>query len=214
MSFHHSPKIVTDGLVLCLDAANKKSYSGSGTIWKDLVGSNNGTLVGGVSYSSKNSGIFLLDGIDGYITIPIDLTSTKYTIIAAARYTGVTNNRIISSNSNNWLLGWWFGQTNKYYAEGWVSPDSGGSTETSWIIYAGTGDPTADLWSLYRDGKLIVTPNNQGSSGPSGIRIGTSGVYTGEISKCEVSFIIVYNRVLSSAEILQNYNALKGRFNL
>jgi len=214
MSFHHSPKVVTDGLILYLDAANKKSYSGSGTFWKDLVSSNNGTLVGGVSYSSKNSGIFLLDGIDGYITIPIDLTSTKHTIIAAARYTGVNNNRIISSNSNNWLLGWWNGQTDKYYAEGWVSSSGGGSAETNWLIYAGTGDPTADLWSLYRNGKLIVTPNNQGSSGPSGIRIGTSGVYTGEISKCEVSFIIAYNRVLTSEEILQNYNALKGRFNL
>lgn len=55
MALAHSPKIVTDGLVLCLDAGNVKSYPGSGTVWNDLSGNdNNGTLVNGVGYSGTN----------------------------------------------------------------------------------------------------------------------------------------------------------------
>jgi hypothetical protein len=51
MSLIHSPRIVTDGLVLCLDAGNPKSYTGSGTTWTDLSGNgNNGTLTNSPTY--------------------------------------------------------------------------------------------------------------------------------------------------------------------
>ena len=52
MAFNYSPKIVTDGLVFAVDAANKKSYPGSGTTWTDLAGSNNGTLTNGPTFDS------------------------------------------------------------------------------------------------------------------------------------------------------------------
>ena len=55
-------KMVTDGLVLCLDAANTKSYPGSGTTWSDLIESNNGTLVNGPTYSSADGGSIVFDG--------------------------------------------------------------------------------------------------------------------------------------------------------
>ena len=51
MAFRYSPKIVTDGLVLSVDAANKKSYPGSGTTWYDLSGNAiNGTLTNGPTF--------------------------------------------------------------------------------------------------------------------------------------------------------------------
>jgi hypothetical protein len=54
--------------VLCLDAANPKSYSGSGTTWTDLSGNgNNGTLINGVAYTDTNKGIMTFDGVDDYI---------------------------------------------------------------------------------------------------------------------------------------------------
>ena len=80
MSFHHSPKIVTDGLVMCLDAASKKSYSGGGTIWRDLTqNANNFSLVNGTSFSNSNQGSFLLDGNDDVISIsnPINIPNTE-----------------------------------------------------------------------------------------------------------------------------------------
>ena len=64
MSLSHSPKIVTDGLVLCLDAANPRSYPKSGTTWSDLTGSENGTLTNmdAANFSSDNRGILSFDG--------------------------------------------------------------------------------------------------------------------------------------------------------
>ena len=65
MSLGHGASIVRDGLVLHLDAANPKSYPGTGTVWKDLSGNgNNGTLVNGVGYNSANNGSMVFDGID------------------------------------------------------------------------------------------------------------------------------------------------------
>jgi hypothetical protein len=54
MAYNFSPKIITDGLVLYLDAANTRSYPGSGTVWTDLsrVG-NNGTLTNGPTFNSE-----------------------------------------------------------------------------------------------------------------------------------------------------------------
>ncbi len=56
MSVAAGPNIIEKGLVLCLDAGNKKSYPGSGTVWRDLITSNNGALTNGPTYSSANGG--------------------------------------------------------------------------------------------------------------------------------------------------------------
>ena len=78
MALAHSPRLVTDGLVLCLDAGNTKSYSGSGTTWTDLGGNNNhGTLVNGVGYNSSNGGSLTFDGADDYVDL-----STTYSLSA------------------------------------------------------------------------------------------------------------------------------------
>jgi hypothetical protein len=62
------PNIVTDGLVLYLDAANQKSYPGTGTTWNDLSGNgNNGTLVNGPTFNSDNNGSIVFDGVDDYV---------------------------------------------------------------------------------------------------------------------------------------------------
>ena len=71
MALAHSPRIVRDGLALYLDAANTKSYPGSGTTWKDLSGKgNNGTLTNGPTFSSDDGGSILVDGSNDFISIP------------------------------------------------------------------------------------------------------------------------------------------------
>ena len=71
MAFFNSPNIILNGLVLALDAANPRSYPGSGTTWTDISGGNrNGTLINGVGYSSNYKGILLFDGTNDYITVP------------------------------------------------------------------------------------------------------------------------------------------------
>ena len=69
MPTHYGPKVVTDGLVLALDAADRNSYPGSGTAWTDLSGrGNNGTLVNGVGYNSANFGSLSFDGSNDYVS--------------------------------------------------------------------------------------------------------------------------------------------------
>jgi hypothetical protein len=70
MATFYSPKIVTDGLVLALDAANIKSYSGTGTTWSDLSGNGNtGTLTNGPTFDSGNGGSIVFDGVDDFVNI-------------------------------------------------------------------------------------------------------------------------------------------------
>ncbi len=63
------PKIVDEGLVLCLDAANKLSYPGTGTTWTDLAGSNNGTLTNGPTFDDEKGGSIVFDGSNDYANL-------------------------------------------------------------------------------------------------------------------------------------------------
>ncbi len=69
MGLGHSPRIVTDGLVLCLDAANKRSYGGSGTTWTDRSKSGNNGSIANAQFNSDNGGVFSFDGTDDYIAL-------------------------------------------------------------------------------------------------------------------------------------------------
>ena len=70
MAIAYNTSVVRNGLVLHLDAANRKSYPGTGTAWSDLSGNgNNGTLVNGVTYNSANNGSITFDGVNDYISI-------------------------------------------------------------------------------------------------------------------------------------------------
>ena len=77
MGFSRGPKIVTDGLVLCLDAANKKSYPGSGTTWTDLSGQgNNGTLANmSTTLDSGNGGSLVFDGVNDFVGTSYNLVN-------------------------------------------------------------------------------------------------------------------------------------------
>ena len=71
MALAHSPRIVTDGLVLCLDAGNAKSYPGSGTTWTDLsIGGGNNATISGAVYNSLGGGCFDFDGTDDFAEVP------------------------------------------------------------------------------------------------------------------------------------------------
>ena len=82
MGFYRGPKIVTDGLVLALDAANKKSYPGTGTTWQDLSGNgNDATLVNSPTFGTTNGGRFEFDGTNRYLTFPeISFTNQDFTL--------------------------------------------------------------------------------------------------------------------------------------
>ena len=212
--------IVRNGLVLAWDIANTNSYPGSGTTVFDLSGNgNNGTITGGVTYNAATvKGVLTTNGTTGYIssTTP-NLASTNYTVMGAARYNGATRGRMINATGNNWLLGHWGANvtpsTANYYAEGWVSAAGAGGNDTLWRIYTGIGNIGGDSYSFYVNNVLTNGPNNAGSAGPNGITVGR-GQGGAEPSTGDFSFLLMYNRILSSEEIAQNYNATRGRFDL
>jgi hypothetical protein len=214
MSLSHSPSIVTSGLVLCLDAANPRSYPGSGTTIYDISGSGyNGTLVNGPTFSSVNGGVIVTDGVNDYIDVPgINLATSTYTVFGAARYVTVSG-RMITAKVNNWLMGHWSGTTENYYAEGWVSTAGSGAADTNWRIYSASWNQSTDSAALYTNGALTSGPNTSASAGPNGICIGAHNAIS-EWSNGQFSFVMVYNKVLTADEVTQNFNALRGRFGI
>jgi hypothetical protein len=211
------PTAVTDGLLLIWDASFTPSYPGSGTTIYDISGNgNNGTLYNGVGYSTNSGGVLTFDGSDDYVLSSTpDLRFTNYTVMGATRYSGGTRGRMINARSNNWLIGQWNGSTENYYAEGWVSPVGNGPSDTNWRIYSAIGNIGADSYTSYVNNTVSTGPNSNGSAGPHGIAIGAWGqAISNELSTGEFSFLLVYNRILTTTEMTQNYNAHKGRFGL
>jgi hypothetical protein len=208
--------VVTSGLVMYLDPGNKASYAGFGTTLRDLTGNGkNGLLINSPTYSATSGGVFQFNGTNNYISVStLNLASGTYTVMGAARYTGATRGRIITSLTNNWLLGNWSSSTQNYYAAGWVTPAAAtGPNDTTWRIYAGTGNTAGASYAFYVNAALNTGPTTGGSAGPNGLSL---GAYNGssEWTTGEVGFVLAYNRVLTAAEIYQNYNAFRSRYSL
>jgi hypothetical protein len=179
------------------------------TTVSNLVGTgNNGTLIGSPAPTVSN-GVFQFNGSNRLDISTINLASGQSTVIGSARYSGATRGRMINSVNNNWLMGQWGNSVANYYAEGWVSAVGTGGTDTVWRIYAATGDTATDTWALYINGALSVS-NTFGAAGPNGLSVPNAG----EQSIGECGFILAYNRVLSATEILEIFNAFRGRYNI
>jgi len=201
--------IVTDGLVLNLDAGYLPSYPQNGTSWYDLGPSGNtGTLTNGPTFSSTNGGSIVFDGVDDYATGSLQ-DSSQYTLgiwINVITYT-VGGGLLGGGNSQIYLqLGG--GSTWQFFNA--FNP-SVGPTLGQWTYIVGVKGATQD--SLYRNASLL------NSASTSGISLGTSYIIAqrrvASIStNCRVGIAHIYNRALSSTEITQNYNATKSRFRL
>jgi hypothetical protein len=207
---------VTDGLVLYMDSTEPDSYPGTGTSWFNLVDGQPyvGTLGNSVTYtggylqtSTANPG--------GEIRITTSsFTTGPYTIMSATRYTDtVSNGRMLAGATNNWLSGQWSNTTENYFAENWVFGVGGGPNDTNWRIYTATGDQASDSWSYFINGVNVVSGSTDGVSGPNGLNAGM-GEAGGERSDGQIAFVMVYNKILSQAEVTQNYNVLKSKVGL
>lgn len=213
-----TPTVPSSGLLVYIDAGNITSYSGTGTTVFDLSGNGtNGTLVNSPTHSATtNGGVWTFNGSNSYISIPTNISATNYTVIASARYDGgAARRRTISSSGTNWLMGHYFSKSLAYYvsdAGGWIQASGGtGTFDTSWRIYAGTKSSTT--FQLYANNVLGLTGTAANGTGPNGILLGGDTIYN-EMSNCQVGFLLVYNRALSTTEMTQVYDAFRGRYNL
>ena len=237
MAVGYNPKIVTDGLVLALDAANVKSYPGSGTSWSDLSGnSNTGTLTNGPTYSSADGGSFDFDGTNDYVQVSassdLNFGTGNFTIDGWFNKDATTGNLAlvssnkyyINGNNGNWILRitnanqiafvTYDGTSNFEYTE-----FSASTSVNTWYYFAlvreGTG---TNETKFYLDGVLkgsMTVSKSLTDAGTNGLRIGEESdsgpgnvPFNGKISNVKV----YKSKALTSTEVTQNYNALKGRY--
>ena len=234
MSYQNGPRIVTNGLVLCLDAGNNKSYPGTGTTWTDLSGNgNNGTLTNGPTFSSSNKGSIAFDGTNDYVSNTLSSSlSSSFTFICMVNLQSIPNTvgfpkgflvSEVSAYGNYWaFLGameskWHWGiynGTSNPYIQSNATPSIG-----VWKYITGVRNIATNTISLYVDGVLDSSLNH------STLSIPTYSVFTiggqvsqpagqNRVSSAQIALAQVYNRALSATEVAQNYNATKGRFNL
>ena len=212
------PNIVTDGLVAVFDAGSERSYPGSGSTWYNLIGTVNGTL-SATSIGTTTVGTMTFDGVDDSIDIPLaSLASTDFTVIGVTQRTATQSGRLISAKTNNWLLGQWSTQMRQYFSEGWVTgAGAAGGTTTDDLnthIWCGTGDISADTYKFRGDNVDYTEISTGGSQGPNGFSLGRYAIGNSEYGRGTITVVLVYNRVLTDAEINQNFNAQKNRFGL
>lgn len=232
MSYNNGPKIVTDGLVLCLDANNVKSYPGSGTTWSDLGGS----------------------GLNGAMT-NITYTYPYFGYNGASSQVNISNNALLQPGNGDWTMETWVSPSNiaatqvifgkfsaggaaanssysvRHNVSGYINAEFGDGTST--VVTSTQYFPKLNTWAhltyvwTVTGTKALQTYINGSFTGSishtktSVLNTNTSlyvGSYNGgEYSQWftgSIGLVKLYNRSLSGSEVLQNYNATKGRFSL
>ena len=229
MGFYRGPNIVTDGLVYAMDAGSERSYSGSGTTVNDLVGSSNGALTNGVGFNSENGGTFTFDGIDDYISFNnVIANDNSYTILmwikpgnllpsgaGASRPTG-NNRRTPFKGNGHWNPGIWL---NSDYIRSHGATQYTDSainwTTTTWNMIGMTFDGTNVNNILGNSVQARTHVSGYSPGAPSELLVGTeSSSGTAHRWNGSIADVLIYDRVLTAAEITQSYNALKTRFGL
>lgn len=222
MALGHGASIVRNGLVFYVDAANSKSYSGSGNMWIDLSGNaNNGTLTNGPTFSSSNGGYIVFDGNDDYI--PFTTSVNAKTVLAFVRYTtdaggdyvvygldangadnflGINANKISlfateTADVNNFTM---FGNTTLQ--------------QNTWYQIGCTIDgPTAKIYLNGVQDNSTTRAYTIGSWNTAPV-LGRRGSISQRYFPGNISTVQVYNSVLTSQQIQQNFNAIRGRYGI
>jgi hypothetical protein len=225
------PNIVTDGLVLALDAANTKSYISGSTMWNDLSGNgNNGTLTNGPTFSSANNGSIVFDGTNDYIPLTTQIfyntSNPEFTLSFICKPNASTVQRLYSEGGSN--LGRLFfginasgvidlGIGNSTLQDGTITPSPNLTlTVNEWVSLTVTNKN--DTTVFYKNGVVwstrthFIQSSSPISAGES--RIGRIYGTGGEYFNGNIPIAQIYNRALSVSEVLQNYNGQKARFNL
>jgi hypothetical protein len=237
MAVNYSPGIVTNGLTVLLDSMNSKSYPGTGNTWFDISGNNNhgtmsnftGPSAGSVSGYDTNTKWMMFDrhlgGSDGASNNVVNIANSA-TLKDCLCQNGMTMSMWLRiSSAVCTAMTKWDGSWEIYYCSPLVfrTQGTGGSDGTS--SYSSTSYVNAwsnivathngDTRKLYFNGVEILSDNNFIAGQNT-----TNGVSVGGYSNGNYAFVgampcySLYNRVLSSSEILQNFNAVRGRFSI
>jgi hypothetical protein len=236
--FAHSPKIVTDGLVLSLDAGNTKSYPGTGTTWYDKSGRGN-------NFTTYNSPVFSNNGFTNFVTN--EYLETSNTNWAASIPTGSADRTIMAifttpsaSVTSIYNHIFHYGDTVQYNAYGlaivsspntaffalsnhtWSSQQYANyvlSSNTTYIAAVRFKNSNSPKNNYFINGQFPSTAGadyniNTGITYSPRIGVRISGYAESLRAGGFIYNIMMYNRYLTDSELLQNYNSLRGRFGI
>ena len=234
MSFHHSPKIVTDGLILCLDAANPKSYSRSESVWRDLSNNNNNfNIAGSFTFLSEYGGGINLNGSSiqcsnntlgnfGTSSFSINLICNIFNI--EATFGGYLTKRGTTTSPGS-LNGFTLRYSAGFYYD--ITPNLITSSTQIHILssicfYSFVAERSSNglnnTLRQYRNGQLISSVTNNsftlGNLTNSDTLIIGNAQGRPSDTNSNLYNVSIYNRALSQIEILQNFNTMRGKFGL
>jgi len=223
MATNGGPNIIEDGLVFAVDAANKKSYPGSGTTWTDLAGSNDGTLINGPTFDSANGGSIGFDGTDDRVDVS-NISTSDFSGEATLLCWLACNSNSPSANQTG-IFGFGSSVYRSHYiwTNGKAYFDTFRNARVNNFSLSSLDRTTPHLlaittksggdWKLYQNTTLVKTATAESTIVWDNATIGADG---GEQYRFQGKFFLfsLYNRELSTSEVTQNYNALKGRFGL
>jgi len=240
MGLGHSPRIVTDGLVLALDAGNAKSYVGVGNTCISLIDNNTSSLTNGVGFTSLNGGAFVFDGTDDYINLNnissqnLDVVNT--TVSIWFKLDSITSSDVQTlfdrrSNRTPATFKIFFSQDSlsgilteitirvRTASDDESVPIPNVTPTTEWTNITGTYDGSDIKGYINGELKLNHTMPIGGDlvTGSTGRRMFLGARTNDSISRYFngiISTTNIHNRALTASEIQQNFNALRGRFGI
>ena len=227
MAFYNSPRIITDNLVACWDAANSKSYPGSGTTWVDISGKgHNATVTGATFISTLNSGVWDFDGSNDYISAAdsddFSFGSGAFTIEAWINPTTINNKAFIAkwkSGQYEWFFGTNGNELKFAYStngSGMTILDSGYDMQTGqWQHIVATRDSSSKI-------RIFVNGIHRGAThsasatfnnGTEELEIANNSDETSWRPEAKISNVRIYKgKGFTVAEVQQNFNATRTRF--
>jgi hypothetical protein len=211
--------LITDGLVLRLDAADSTSYGGSGTTWTDIAGTaQNITFTGSPTYTSTPPSYFTFNGVNQYgLGSGAVLPTTTYTKSVWVYLNGYQDNNIVSGDGH--FIFMYNGSTQKIYCghSNWASYIAYPSTNTinlsTWYNITLTFN-TTDGMKLYINGILDSTYTAQKTAHNGTGTINLATFNGGNLLNGRISKVYCYNRSITADEVLQNYNFDKSKYGL
>jgi hypothetical protein len=229
MGTSYNPQIVTNGLVLALDAGNTKSYAGSGTAWNDMSGAgNNGTLTNSPTYSSANGGFITFNGTTSTTQIPsFNISGSAISIFSWFKLTSLqTLERSIVRKDGIWQLGFADPSINSVRCLLATSGTTGFTTANDFTYAFSTGT-WYNFGFVYDNGvtkfyvngvniRTITTITGNITSGSSAVSIGGNATGNATLTYLDgsVSSTNIYNIGLLPDNVLQNFNATRGRYGI
>lgn len=228
MSVYSGPNTIQNGLVLHIDPSNPRSYPGAGSTLFDLSGNGNNGILTGAVFNSSNGGVISFDGINDYSAHPSMSLDSSLSVSCFARLQGslfspgviLSNCDVLGTSIGFHLEAWTIGPkwgilwgTNPYFRP----QASDLIILNTWYYLCVVRSGSIGNWNtkFYINSNIVFNINtNINPASNNLVSIGRAGSFNGQYFPGQISNISIYNRALTHQEIINNFNATRGRYGI